>query len=185
MKIKVLNNFIIGKNHLGKAVFAARVFKPGDVIVKFEGNIVTKDAIPTNLAGVDDRFVQVGIDTYLGPSGDADDFINHSCDPNAGLKFSPLGIILVAIKDINIGEEITWDYSTTLYDNPWKMVCHCGAQECRKVIGDFMLLDPVIQQKYRMLDIIPPYIKEYMESKDYLVYTEGLSRLRSYEQQKN
>lgn len=184
MKVKILNNFIIGKNHLGKAVFAARNFKPGDVIVKFEGEVVHKDQIPKKLKGEDDRFVQIGIDQYLGPSGDVDDFINHSCDPNAGLRFSEVGILLVAIKDIAIGEEITWDYSTTLFENSWKMLCDCKKGVCRKVVADFITLDPDTQKKYYDLNIIPTYIKEYMDSDRYMVYTKGIESLKSYAKHK-
>jgi hypothetical protein len=120
MRVKVLNNFVIGTNHLGKAVFAARIFKPNDVIVKFEGLVLHKKDIPEKYEGGNDRYVQIGKDLFLGPSGETDDFINHSCDPNTGLKFTNAGILLVAIKNIEIGDEITWDYSTTLFENSWK-----------------------------------------------------------------
>jgi len=50
----------------------------------------------------------------MGPSGGVDDFFNHSCDPNAGLQIDGQKVWLVAIKNITQGEEITWDYSTTM-----------------------------------------------------------------------
>ena len=130
--------------------------------------------------GQDDRYVQIGVDEYLGPSGEVDDLINHSCEPNTGLKFSPLGIILIAIKDIEMGEEITWDYSTTLFENSWKMLCDCKKGACRKVISDFTVLDKDLQKKYNDLGVIPPYIKDYMESDRYLVYTKGIESQKAY-----
>ena len=42
----------------------------------------------------------------MGPSGEVDDFFNHSCDPNAGLKITATKAVLVAIKDIPPGQEI-------------------------------------------------------------------------------
>jgi len=42
----------------------------------------------------------------MGPSGEVDDFFNHSCDPNAGLKITVTKAVLVAIKDISFGQEI-------------------------------------------------------------------------------
>ncbi len=180
MYIKVLNNFVLGENHLGKAVFAARNYKKNDVIVKFQGAIVHKSKIPKKMEGEKDRFVQIGKDNYLGPSGEIDDFINHSCDPNAGLRFSDAGVLLIALKNIKIGEEIAWDYSTTLYENPWKMLCDCKKSNCRKIIADFMTLQPSIQKKYYTKGIVPDYIREYMESPQYLVYTKGIESLRKH-----
>lgn len=181
MKVKVLNNFILGKNHLGKAVFAGRIFKKGDVVVKFEGEIINQKDVPKKLKGEYDRYVQIGSDIYLGPSNEIDDFINHSCKPNTGLSFSPAGIFLVAIKNIKIGDEITWDYSTTLFNNTWKMLCDCKTKECRKIISDFILLNPKIQKKYQKLKILPPYILDYMKSSEYLVYTKGIQSLKKNE----
>ncbi len=180
MKINILSNFVLGKNHLGYAVFAGKNFNKNEVLCQFEGEIVPKRDTPKRLAHEEDRYVQVGTNEFMGPSGLVDDYINHSCDPNSGLRFSETGILLVAIKNIQIGDEITWDYSTTLYDNPWKMRCDCRTRKCRKIISDFTLLDPKIQKKYRDLDIIPPYLKEYMDSEEYLVYTKGIQSLKKH-----
>lgn len=79
-----------------------------------------------------DRYIQVGEDKYLGPSGDFDDFINHSCDPNSGIQIKGKKVVLLAIKDIKQNEEITWDYSTTMDEDDWEMDCQCGCLKCRK-----------------------------------------------------
>lgn len=176
MRVHVMDNFAIGQTHLGKSIFAARLFKVGDVIAQFTGPLMRRSELPKRYTGRNDRYIQVGIDEYLGPSGEVDDLINHSCDPNAGLKFTKAGILLVAIKKIKIGDEITWDYSTTLFENPWKMRCDCRKPNCRKIIKDFALLDKKIQDRYRKLDVIPPYIKEYMDSEEYRVYTKGVGK---------
>jgi len=181
MKVKVLNNFVVGKNHYGKAVFAARNYAVGDVICQFTGETFDRSEIPKKYQGENDRFVQVGKDIFLGPSGDVDDLINHSCDPNAGLKFTKAGILLVAIKKIKMGEEIFWDYSTTLFDNNWKMLCSCNTKKCRRVVSDFILLDKKIQRKYYDLGILPPYIEEFMDNPHYMVYSKGIEQLKKYE----
>ncbi len=181
MKIIVLNNFIVGKNHYGKAVFATRNYNKGDVVCQFTGKTFLREELPKKYTGENDRYVQVGKDTFLGPSGDVDDFINHSCDPNAGLKFTKAGILLVAIKKIKVGDEIFWDSSTTLFDNNWKMLCLCHTRKCRKVINDFMLLDKKTQKKYYDLGIIPPYVKDFMENPNYMVYSKGIEQLKKHE----
>ncbi len=65
MKIEILSNFVLGKNHLGKAVFAARVFNINDVVTKFEGPIVTSAELPKKLEGDRDRYFQIGIKSFL------------------------------------------------------------------------------------------------------------------------
>jgi hypothetical protein len=174
MKVLVLNNFAVGQTHLGKAVFAARTFKKGDVMTQFTGPILAKKEIPKRYKGEADRYLQIDQENYMGPSGGIDDLINHSCDPNAGLRFQDGDILLIALRFIDVGEEITWDYSTTMFENGWQMKCDCRTKVCRKIIGDFMLLEPKLQLKYRKLNIIPQYIKDYMDSPDYYVYTQGI-----------
>jgi len=152
------NVFAIGENHLGQAVFAARYFPKGAAIVRFTGPRVHKSELPTSVRGSSDRFVQVDRDYYMGESGGVDDLVNHSCDPNAGLRFAETGITLVAIREIEEGEEITWDYSTTLSDSGWQMECRCNTDLCRGTVTDFELLDPIIQRYYRDIGVVPPYL---------------------------
>lgn len=180
MKVSVLSNFAVGQTHLGQSVFAARPFSRGDVITQFTGTILHKSEIPKKYKGESDRFVQIGEEEFMGPSGDVDDLINHSCEPNAGLKFGTEQILLVAIKDIEEGDEITWDYSTTMFDNKWKMRCDCRSSVCRKIISDFTLLSPERQNHYRELNVIPPYIRNYMDSPEYTVYTAGIQQLQKH-----
>lgn len=58
-------------------------------------------------------------------------FLNHSCDPNVWMD-GPY--TLVARRDIEVGEEVTADY--TLWeadeDKVSKWECHCGSETCRK-----------------------------------------------------
>ena len=127
------NPFAVGETHLGKAVFAARDFAEGERLVRFSGRRVTA-ARTGRLEGAGDRFVQIGPDEYMGPSGRVDDLVNHSCSPNAGLRFEGDGVHLIAIRPIARGEEVSWDYATTLSDPEWKLPCDCRSGECRGTI---------------------------------------------------
>lgn len=180
MKISVLSNFAVGHTHLGTSVFAGRPFKKGDVVTQFTGPIINKSELPKKYQGEKDRFVQVGLEEFMGASGGVDDLINHSCDPNTGLRFKSEDILLVAIRDIEEGDEITWDYSTTMLNNTWKMRCDCRNEGCRKIIGDFILLPAALQRHYYKLNIIPPYIKDYMKSREYVLYSKGIGSLRQH-----
>lgn len=74
-------------------------------------------------------------------------FINHSCDPNTGSGGDVY--TLVAMRDIEPGEEITIDYAVVDGDPDWNMPCGCGAPSCRKVItgNDWKL--PELQERYK------------------------------------
>jgi SET domain-containing protein len=61
-------------------------------------------------------------------------FINHSCDPNAG--YDGAGEI-VTLRSIAAGEEISMDYGTYSFSFDHEFVCRCGASWCRrKVTGN-------------------------------------------------
>ena len=83
--------------------------------------------------------------------GYPDRHINHSCDPNAWVRYEPGRSWLMARRDIPDGDEITCDYNINLTGGTaW--LCHCGAARCRgTTVGDFFLLPPEIQREYRPL----------------------------------
>ncbi len=123
----------------------------------FNGRLIYSDELPEPYESVDDHYVQIGKDSYMGPSGGLDDFVNHSCDPNSGLVITNTRVELVAIRDIKSGEEITWDYSTTMYGDDWKMNCQCNSVYCRHVVGNFIDLPDEIRKKYIQLGVVPSY----------------------------
>ncbi len=153
------NPFHVGEAHLGKAVYAAQPFREGEVVTRFSGPRVARSKLPSRLVGRADRFVQVSADQYMGPSGAIDDLINHSCAPNTGLRFNGESVFLLAIRDITAGEEIAWDYSTTLTDQSWQMVCACRAPDCRGVIGAFETLPVERQEWFRARNLVAPYLR--------------------------
>lgn len=153
----VPNPFAVGESHLGKTVVAARAFDEGETMLRFAGRRVrhAPDAL-----GADDRFVQVGKDEYLGPSGRVDDLINHSCAPNSGLRFEGDAVFLVALAPIAVGDEVSWDYSTTLKDSDWRMPCDCRSPDCRGLIGNFDTLTPERQAWFIDRDLVAPYLRD-------------------------
>ena len=153
------NLFSVGETQLGKAVYAALGFAEGETIIRFTGRRFRADRIPSLMRGSSDRFVQVTPDHYMGPSGRIDDLINHSCSPNAGLRFAVDGVFLVAMRDIAPGEEISWDYSTTLKESNWHMICQCRSPDCRRVIGNFETLSPDRQEWFRARNLVAPYLR--------------------------
>ena len=107
-----------------------------------------------------DMYLQVGPNAYIGLSGGADDFINHSCDPNCKLHVVGNRAILYSMYVIPENTELTFDYSTTSTDTleSWKMDCKCGSYKCRKVISGFQYLPLELQTSYKEKGMVPLYI---------------------------
>jgi len=103
--------------------------------------------------------IQIGDQLYFNSEGIARR-LNHSCDPNAGIKNNRE---LVALQNIKKDEEISFDYSTTMDEDAWTMKCRCGSKNCRGVIKDFKYLPSDLQRKYLLLGIVQNFIaKKYV-----------------------
>ena len=78
-------------------------------------------------------------------------FLNHSCDPNIGVKKElnkGQSYDFVALRDIDEGEEVRFDYETTEYLVGAFEHCMCGAYNCRGTIKGFKYSKYVILKKY-------------------------------------
>jgi hypothetical protein len=133
----------------GRGLYAVFAIRKGEIVVVKGGYILTKaerDEIGKELGPSE---IQVSEKLFIGPSTIAEReggmmHINHSCEPNLGLQGQ---IVYVALRDINPGEELTFDYAMT-DDEPYEMKCRCGAKSCRGTITGFDWKKPEIQQKY-------------------------------------
>jgi hypothetical protein len=71
-------------------------------------------------------------------------FINHSCEPNVGFGGNT---VLVAMRDIEPGEELTTDYAM-FDDYNGEMECRCGTASCRRTINGRDWQRRELQRKY-------------------------------------
>eukprot|EP00456_Euglypha_rotunda_P058851 TRINITY_DN489_c0_g1_i1.p1 TRINITY_DN489_c0_g1~~TRINITY_DN489_c0_g1_i1.p1 ORF type:complete len:136 (-),score=9.18 TRINITY_DN489_c0_g1_i1:126-533(-) len=85
------------------------------------------------------------------PVRDPSEYKNHSCDPNVWHDID-CDTVMTARKDINIGDEVTYDYCTTETENSMHVAagwtCRCGAKECRGKLTGEEYKDPVLQKRY-------------------------------------
>ncbi len=72
--------------------------------------------------------------------------MNHSCDPNVG-SLSDFHT-MVAIRDTQPGEELTYDYVMT-DSGDYDMECLCGSAHCRKRITGNDWMNPELQERYK------------------------------------
>ncbi len=142
----------------GKGVFAGRDFNKGEEIFQFTGPIIRGNENIAPDSYLDNHCIQIDKDSYIGPFGSPDDFINHSCKPNGGFQIKNNRAIIAAIRDIKDGEEITFDYSTSMAENRYEIDCNCGSKNCRKRIRDFKYLPKDIQDYYIKLGAVPKFV---------------------------
>ncbi|OGH92424.1 MAG: hypothetical protein A2479_00475 [Candidatus Magasanikbacteria bacterium RIFOXYC2_FULL_39_8] len=94
----------------------------------------------------------IGIPNGFRPPSDLDFnhlsiswYLNHSCDGNLG--FNEDGDF-IALRYIRKGEELSYDYGLAESNPKFKMVCYCGAKQCRGVITGNDWKNKNYQQKY-------------------------------------
>ncbi len=135
----------------GKGVFALRSIARGTRIVEYTGELITheqadgrydEDAMEhpyTYLFTLDKKTV---IDATV--QGNEARYINHSCGPNCEAVTDDGHIYIEALRDIPVGEELTYDYHLEYsgrYKAEWRerYACHCGTPSCR---GTLLLPKP-------------------------------------------
>lgn len=148
----------------GKGTFAKIKIPSGTSITTLTGKpIVTEDVtaeICAELGISGDDPLQIGDALFLILNYESKT-INHSCNPNAGIKNQS---DLYAIKDIDINDEITYDYSTTSgVNDKWTMKCGCETETCRRKIGNILSIPFMTLKTYIQLNILPDYIKQQLE----------------------
>ena len=106
--------------------------------------------------------LQIDDDKFL-ESQDSDNFLNHSCEPNCRIDWNTMW--LTALRDIKMGEELTYDYHTSDWDNfslkrkdPAWFKCSCGAPQCVGKMYGFKYLS--LEERISRLEDAAPYIKK-------------------------
>lgn len=151
---------IIDQAEQGKGVKARQNLPASQVLVNIGGPTMTYWETLA-MGGKESYCLQVAINKYIKPNFPFFLF-NHSCDPNCGITES---FQLMTLRNIKAGEELCWDYSTSMLARGWTLNCKCGAPCCRKKITDFDRLPKLLQQRYLSEKIVLPFIKEYLSKK--------------------
>lgn len=140
----------------GKGLFATETIQEGELIFFVNGRIVTyEEGLRLPCGG--DHSVQIGPDLYVDPQYPSK-YINHSCEPNAGIRDD---LSVVAIRRIEPGDEVTFDYSTCILERAFRLKCECGEANCRGWIGDFDELSEETKLKYIRLGVVQPFIMDH------------------------
>ncbi|KAJ3087306.1 U3 snoRNP protein, partial [Quaeritorhiza haematococci] len=122
-------------------LFALEKIDANDMVIEYIGEIIRQKVADHR----EKRYEKMGIgssylfriddDTIIDATkmGNLARFINHCCDPNCNAKIITVDghkkIVIYAKRDIEEGEEITYDYKFPIEDE--KIPCLCGAAACR------------------------------------------------------
>lgn len=128
----------------GTGVYAARKIPAGTRVFEYTGEIISSDeADRRHPVNPDDPFhtffFALGngtvIDGHVG--GNEAKWVNHSCEPNCETEETDdFRVYIVALRDIERGEELNFDYGLVLDERLTKTVreqykCLCGMPGCR------------------------------------------------------
>ena len=147
----------------GIGVFAAREFGSGETVMMdcdgdFFDDVMTLEELQAS--DIFDYPLQVGENAFRIPTGGIEDFTNHSCAPNTGIRRIVEGIVVSAIRDIRVHDEITFDYSTWLSTSSLQFECRCGSAHCRKIISYFSSLPDHLKEYYISLGVVGDFVLE-------------------------
>ena len=140
----------VGSAIAGRGLVATEPIGKDEVVAVKGGHIVSTATLRSLSDRLRNSEIQITDDLHLAALADEEYepvmlFINHSCDPNVGFAGN---IVLVAMRDIRPGEELTTDYA--LFDDyDGSMPCQCGTALCRGVINGHDWRQPDLQRKYR------------------------------------
>jgi hypothetical protein len=124
-------------------VFARRRIRKGTRIIEYLGDRVSHREADNRYDNktTDDGhtflfIVDRGIVIDGGSNGNDARFINHGCDPNCESEIDDLRVFIEAVRTIEAGEELKYDYQIGRdRSDPANVdevfACRCGADKCR------------------------------------------------------
>ncbi len=127
----------------GKGVFALRRIRKGTRIIEYLGDRISHREADRRYESKDSEdahtflfIVDRGVVVDGGSNGNDARFINHGCDPNCESTIESRRIFIEALRTIQPGEELTYDYQIgrDRSDPPnvdQIFACRCGAARCR------------------------------------------------------
>ncbi|XP_026321911.1 uncharacterized protein LOC113231673 isoform X2 [Hyposmocoma kahamanoa] len=144
MKLEWRNNVYLARSKIqGLGLYAARDLEKHTMVIEYIGEIIRSELSEIRekqyeaknrgiyMFRLDERRV---VDATL--SGGLARYINHSCQPNCVAETVEVDrhvrIIIFAKRRIARGEELAYDYKFDIEDDAHKIMCMCGAPNCRK-----------------------------------------------------
>jgi len=141
----------------GQGVFAETPFLEGQTILEIDDSRVVDERNPLG-PGDDSRHCDYLARGTVVLMQTPERYINHCCQPSTYVKTVDGKRLVIALRNIAAGEEITYDYCINSGgDIVWN--CHCCAERCRHTIhSDFFQLPLELQLEY--LPLLDDWFRE-------------------------
>lgn len=137
---------------VGEGVFATKEIPAKTVILRFLGERTPVESISDFT-----HYLELGDGFFLSPSGDVDDLVNHSCDPNCAVYYEGGEAFLKSIRAIAPDEELSFDYSLVMNMDSSRFNCSCGAKNCRGEVAGYCSLSPEVKNRYLAKNLVPSW----------------------------
>jgi len=126
--------FRVGRSKTGLGLFATKVIRKGSFIVRYTGRM-----LPNRIADELDTKYLFEVNARWTVDGSSRKnvarYVNHSCRPNAEADVKKRKILITAIKTINPGDEITYNYGRDYFNAFIKeRGCKCAACHQKKFV---------------------------------------------------
>ena len=141
----------------GRGLFTRRTCSQHDTVFVMRGELRYFASRSSTDCHRYENWVGLGRDRWLDPEAPFV-YLNHSCEPNLAICGERE---FVALRDIEAGEELTFDYAITEDELHWRMTCHCGTPSCRSTVTAIQLLPTEVMRRYM------PYVNPYFIRKHY------------------
>ncbi|MGH7396582.1 MAG: SET domain-containing protein [Candidatus Rokuibacteriota bacterium] len=133
----------------GKGLFAKHAIARGEIVAVKGGHVLTAARWAAFEPALGPADIQIAEDLFIAPVTQTERdgsmfYTNHSCNPNLAIQGQ---IVLVAMRNVAPGEELTIDWATD--DGVYEMQCRCGSAHCRGTVTGKDWMKPELQEKYR------------------------------------
>lgn len=150
----------------GKGTYALESISQDELLMVFGGYVMSFEEEAALPANAQDLAIQIEQSFVIGRKSPAatgtGDYVNHSCEPNAGIRGQ---ISLYAMRSIEPDEEITFDYGTVLFSPinavPYELPCACAKAKCRGTVTSNDWMKTEVRESNRKY--LPFYITDAIE----------------------
>lgn len=154
---KNYNNIYIKDSNIGKSYYTKRYIKKDEIVIYLGGIYLEKQT--------KSHSVQIEFNKHIDPFAYMGKYLNHSCDGNLYVNTNELGLhVFIAKRDININEELNFEYYYTEYQ--WEdycdeknIKCSCNTKKCKGLICSFSMLSKYEQEELIKTNKIASYLK--------------------------
>ncbi len=145
----------------GRALVVREPVEAGELVVVWGGEALHASRLSTLSPAQRLLTIQVEEDLYLVSAEDGPaDWVNHSCNPNCGLSGQ---VALVALRRLEPGEEVCFDYAMSDGSPYDQFTCGCGGADCRGKITGEDWSRPELWERYR--GHFSPYLQRRIDAK--------------------